>query len=142
MILNKGDFVFCDTSEDLEGSGNFTILNDEQLVAAGYHTIVAKTKIECDSRYLAYLFTSDYWRFQVRSRVYGIKLFSITQSILKTTTLVLPPLDEQLRISSFLDSKIDGFNRIIEILKEKNKNLEEYKKSLIYEYVTGKKEVS
>jgi type I restriction enzyme, S subunit len=141
-ILQKGDFVFCDTSEDLEGSGNFSILNDDQLVVAGYHTIVAKPMIYFDSRYLAYLFTSDYWRIQIRSKVYGIKLYSITQSILKSISLILPPQDDQLRISSFLDSKVNRIERIIEIKKMKINELNNYKKSLIYEYVTGKKEVS
>lgn len=140
--LQKGDFVFCDTSEDLEGSGNFSILNDDQLAVAGYHTIVAKPQIKCDSRYLAYLFTSNYWRFQIRSRVYGIKLFSITQSILNNISLVFPPHSEQLKISSFLDSKVNRINRIIEIKSMKIDELNIYKKSLIYEYVTGKKAVS
>lgn len=141
-ILQKGDFVFCDTSEDLEGSGNFTILNDDQLVVAGYHTIVAKSKINFDSRYLAYLFTSDDWRFQIRSRVYGIKLFSITQAILKNISLILPSYDEQLKISILLDTKVKAIDRTIQIKKAKIDKLAEYKKSLIYEYVTGKKEIS
>jgi type I restriction enzyme S subunit len=140
--LSKGDFVFCDTSEDLEGSGNFTILNSNQTVAAGYHTIVAKPQKVCNSRYLAYLFTSDYWRIQIRSKVYGIKLFSITQTILKSTTIILPPLPEQDHISSYLDEKTKRINRIIQIKNSKIEELNEYKKSIIYEYISGKKEVS
>lgn len=55
--------------------------------------------------------------------------------------LFIIPLDEQKQISEYLDEKV---SKIDEILKSKKNQLEilaEYKKSLIYEYVTGKKEV-
>lgn len=55
--------------------------------------------------------------------------------------LFIIPLDEQKQISEYLDEKV---RKIDELLKSKNNQLEilaEYKKSLIYEYVTGKKEV-
>ncbi len=41
-LLRDGDFVFADTSEDLEGSGNFTHLTSNQPVFAGYHTIIGR----------------------------------------------------------------------------------------------------
>ena len=44
-LLNDGDFVFADTSEDIEGSGNFSYINGQDLVFAGYHTLIAKPKI-------------------------------------------------------------------------------------------------
>lgn len=52
-----------------------------------------------------------------------------------------PSLDEQKRISDYLDEKCDEVDKIINIKKMKIDQLIEYKKSLIYEYVTGKKEV-
>ena len=42
-LLKKGDFVFADTSEDIEGSGNFTYLNSDLSTFAGYHTIIGVT---------------------------------------------------------------------------------------------------
>ncbi|MDL0113955.1 restriction endonuclease subunit S [Campylobacter felis] len=44
-LLTKGDFVFADTSEDIEGSGNFTSIQSYMPVFAGYHTIILKPKI-------------------------------------------------------------------------------------------------
>ncbi|RZL40695.1 MAG: restriction endonuclease subunit S, partial [Pedobacter sp.] len=41
-LINEGDFVFADTSEDLQGSGNFTYLNSKEQVFAGYHTVIAR----------------------------------------------------------------------------------------------------
>lgn len=51
------------------------------------------------------------------------------------------PIEEQVEISSYLDDKV---SRVDEIISQKNKEIStlmEYKKSLVYEYVTGKKEV-
>lgn len=52
-----------------------------------------------------------------------------------------PSLFEQQQIADYLDEKCEKINRIIEIKKSKIEKLQDYKKSLIYEYVTGKKEV-
>ena len=52
-----------------------------------------------------------------------------------------PPLEEQQQIADFLDSKCSEIDAIIADKKRQRGILAEYKKSLIYEYVTGKKEV-
>lgn len=52
-----------------------------------------------------------------------------------------PPLDEQQQIADYLDSKCSEIDAIIADKKRQRGILAEYKKSLIYEYVTGKKEV-
>ncbi len=54
----------------------------------------------------------------------------------------LPPLTEQTRIADFLDSKCSEIDDAIVEKREQLTTLAEYKKSLIYEYVTGKKEVT
>ena len=53
-----------------------------------------------------------------------------------------PSLFEQQQIANYLDNKCKKISKIIEIKKSKIEKLQDYKKSLIYEYVTGKKEVS
>lgn len=52
-----------------------------------------------------------------------------------------PPLEEQQQIADFLDAKCSEIDAIIADKKRQRGILIEYKKSLIYEYVTGKKEV-
>ncbi len=52
-----------------------------------------------------------------------------------------PPYDEQVEIAEYLDKKIPEIDKLISEKEELIKELESYKKSLIYEYVTGKKEV-
>lgn len=139
-LVEKEDFIFADTSEDLNGCGNCVYINENRTLFAGYHTIILKS-LGSNNKYFAYLFNSDLWRSQIRLRVSGIKLFSITQKILKELSVIIPTLEEQQEIVSFLDEKC---NQIDDLINKKEKIIEElevYKKSLIYEYVTGKKEV-
>lgn len=53
----------------------------------------------------------------------------------------LPPIDGQNNIVSYIDNQIARTNEIIADKKSQIETLDGYKKSLIYEYVTGKKEV-
>lgn len=53
----------------------------------------------------------------------------------------LPPIDEQNNIVNYIDEQIARTNEIIADKKSQIETLDGYKKSLIYEYVTGKKEV-
>lgn len=60
---------------------------------------------------------------------------------LKRNQFLLPPLDEQNAIVAYLDSKCSEIDKIIADKNKQLSTIEEYRKSLIYEYVTGKKEV-
>ena len=60
---------------------------------------------------------------------------------MKNILISVPPLDEQQRIADYLDSKCAEIDSIIAEKKQQIETIEEYKKSLIFEYVTGKKEV-
>ena len=59
----------------------------------------------------------------------------------KRQYFILPPLDEQQEIADYLDNKCTEIEQIIADKKSQIETLDGYKKSLIYEYVTGKKEV-
>ncbi|WNK43946.1 restriction endonuclease subunit S [Pantoea agglomerans] len=125
-LLAKGDIVFADTSEDIDGSGNFTQLVSDIVTFAGYHTIIARPFERENSRFYAYLLDCKELRSQVRHAVKGVKVFSITQAILRNLSIWLPSKDEQAQIASFLDhetAKIDNLiekqQQLIELLKEK-----------------------
>ena len=140
-LVEKNDFIFADTSEDLEGAGDFIFIDKDDTIFAGYHTIVLKHKQNKSNKFLAYLFMSYQWKNQIRSRVTGIKVFSISRGILSKASVILPPEEAQHQIADYLDKKCSQIDSLIEIKQQKIEKLQEYKKSLIYEYVTGKKEV-
>jgi type I restriction enzyme, S subunit len=140
-LIQTGDFVFADTSEDVSGAGNFTYLKSNHEIFAGYHTIILRALVDIESRYFAYQFDSIPYRTQIRQSVKGIKVFSITQSILKNTSLWIPPIDEQKQIIKFLDIET---NRIVRFKNSAVKEIEllkEFKTALISEVVTGKLDV-
>lgn len=56
--------------------------------------------------------------------------------------LPIPPLSEQRAIANFLDTKCADIDALIAIKQQKIEELKDYKKSVIYEYVTGKKQVN
>lgn len=137
-MLNKGDFVFADTSEDIEGSGNFTYLNSSTRIFAGYHTVITRLKITAIHRYIAYYFDSLSFRNQIRNKVKGVKVFSITQSILKGTFMLLPNLKEQQQIANYLDKQTAKIDQAIALKTAHIEKLKEYKNVLINDVVTGK----
>ena len=60
---------------------------------------------------------------------------------LENILILIPPIKEQNEIVKFLDEKCNLIDSLILEKERIIKELEEYKKSLIFEYVTGKKEV-
>ncbi len=136
-LLKHGDFIFADTSEDIEGSGNFTYYNSMQIAFAGYHTILNKPKgLDYNSRFLAYMFDSRSFRTQIQQEVTGTKVFSITKSILKDTMVLLPPPEEQKGIVNYLDARISKIDELIKKKKEFIERLNEKRTALISQVVT------
>ncbi|HCE1880388.1 restriction endonuclease subunit S [Vibrio parahaemolyticus] len=135
-LLKKGDIVFADTSEDIDGSGNFTQLVSNEQVFAGYHTIIARPYNRECSRYYAYLLDSKELRTQIRHAVKGVKVFSITQAILRGVNIWLPPLEERTQIANFLDHETAKIDTMIEKQQQLIKLLKEKRQAVISHAVT------
>ena len=73
--------------------------------------------------------------------VSGMGRWRLPAEQLKLFVLPMPPLSEQKQIASYLDTKCSEIDSLIALKQAKIEELKEYKKSVIYEYVTGKKEV-
>ena len=140
-LVHEGDILVADTSEDVAGCGNCAYVDKEMMLFAGYHTIILRSIIGHDNKYLAYLFKTDAWRSQIRTRVSGVKLFSVSKKILNLATVILPPEEERAEIVRFLDEKCDAIDSLIDSKQALLVDLESYKRSLIYEVVTGKRKV-
>ena len=134
-VLPNG-FVFADTSEDLEGCGNNVRNNLACELYGGYHTVVLNPRRGFNSKYLAYLFTTDSWRYQIRRDLVDVKLFSVNQTSLNETYAIIPPEDVQRRIVSHLDNRCAAIDEDVAMRREVIGKLKEYKKSLIARTVT------
>lgn len=67
---------------------------------------------------------------------------SIVASDVMAAFICVPPLTEQHQIADYLDNKCSEIDSLIAIKQQKIEELKDYKKSIIYEYVTGKKEIN
>ena len=71
----------------------------------------------------------------------GSTRIRISLEIARKLNLAVPPLSEQKAIADYLDEKCSEIDATIADKQKQLETLDEYKKSLIFEYVTGKKEV-
>ena len=124
-LVNQGDFIFADTSEDIQGCGNFIYVDGQQTMFAGYHTIILRSLAPKDNKFFAFLFMSDCWRKQIRECVNGVKLFSISQKLIKKTSILIPPEDEKVRIVNYLEEHSATIDNVLEKIRA---SIEEYKK--------------
>lgn len=72
----------------------------------------------------------------------GFIMDGLNTSIIKSATFVSPPIDIQKKVVDYLDSFCSKVDAVISFKESKIQKLQTYKKSLIYECVTGKKRVS
>lgn len=96
---------------------------------------------DIESRYLNYLFDTVYFAEYVLLYAVGATMASINSDILTNSKILVPPITEQRCIADFLDSNCKTLFEIIENKQSQLTTLQQHKKSLIYEYVTGKKRV-
>jgi len=66
---------------------------------------------------------------------------SVRLPMLQNFVVCIPSIEEQQHIATYLDTKCSEIDSLIVLKHAKIEELKEYKKSIIYEYVTGKKEV-
>lgn len=134
--VKKGDYIFADTSEDLEGCGNCIYVNEDIDLYAGYHTTLLKNQSLKHGLYFAYLFTSAPWRSQIRRKVKSVKLFSVSQGILNQSFIIVPPLAEQKAIAAYLDKECEKIGREIKLLERKSDSYRHLRRAIINQAVT------
>ena len=95
-----------------------------------------------NSKFVVYLMLSHYFTSQVALITEDrVKMPKINQNELCNLMVAIPPLEEQQAIASYLDTKCAAIDAAIAKKQALIEKFTEYKKSLIYEVVTGKKEV-
>lgn len=141
--LVEGDVLFTRTSETIEEIG-FSSTCLETIKDAVYSGFLIRFRPTSNKLYKG--FSKYYFRSQIH-RAYFVKQMNIVtraslgQDLLKNLVVLLPTLSEQQQIASYLEEKCSEIDSLITIKQQKIEELKEYKKSVIYEYVTGKKEV-
>ena len=127
LLLKNGDVVFADTAEDYT-VGKATEIGgiDNQKIIAGLHTIPCRPKYRFVQRYLGYYVNSPAYHNQLLPYIQGIKVSSISKSLIKHTTISYPNEEEQLKIINlltFIDNKLLTQSKIISDLEFQKKGL-------------------
>lgn len=94
-----------------------------------------------DSKYLKYNLDADFNQEYLKQLMTGSALKRVSVEKNANLYIVLSSINEQKEIVNYLDKKCKNINDLIKNKQEQIEKMEQYKKSLIYEYVTGKKRV-
>ena len=141
QLLAPGDFAM--NHMDLL-TGWVDISKYSGVTSPDYRVFVLDDAEKNDSSYYLYLMQMCYFNrifYGLGQGVSGMGRWRLQADKFLNFPVVVPPVDEQKEIASYLNEKC----RCIEVMIAKKQQylteIENYKKSLIYEYVTGKKEV-
>ncbi|MBQ4635053.1 MAG: restriction endonuclease subunit S [Akkermansia sp.] len=142
--LEKGDFLFVrvNGSKSLVGKSAIFDGSDED-VAYNDHIIRVRLETNYSRAYFKWFLLSTPGKTEIDMRTStSAGQFTISGQELRNIRLCVPSEEEQQEIATYLDTKCAEIDRIIEKKEQLIEELGSYKKSLIYEYVTGKKEVT
>lgn len=141
--VKYGDVFFTRTSETIEeiGFASTCLKSIDNSVFAGFLIRFRPTSNDLIPEFSKFYFRSNIHRKFFVKEMNLVTRASLSQNLLGRLPVLLPPLCEQQMIAKNLEKKCSEIDGAIEEKKEQLDTLEQYKKSLIYEYVTGKKEV-
>lgn len=135
LLCNKDDVIFGKLRPYLAKT---MLINENSVCSSEFAVMKGNGLIP---RFLNYLARSDHFISVVNAGAYGTKMPRANIDQIGNLYFPAPLVSEQEMVSSFLDTKCSEIDSLI---KSKEKLIEEltaYRKSLIYEYITGKKEV-
>ena len=92
-----------------------------------------------DIRYLKYLMLTPNFIEEVNSSTYGTKMPRASWDFISSMYVPNVPIDEQIQISDYLDRVCNIIDSIVDSVKYSIIQIQQYKQSLVYEYVTGKR---
>ncbi len=143
--LKKGDILFTRTSETIEEVGYSAVCLKDYDNSAFSGFVIRFRSIdiyELNPNFYKYYFKSRRHREFFSNNLNLVTRASLSQNLLGNIRVVVPSAKIQENVANKLDNKFSKINKVIEYRKQIIEKLEEYKKSLIYECVTGKKEVN
>lgn len=155
--IESGSGRYIDTISEIEGMANRFCKNNvlfgklrpylskvylaEKDGICSPEFIVYDTKSN-NSRFIHKLLLSQPFIDVVNSSTYGAKMPRANGEFINNIYVQIPPLSEQQSIADYLDQRCSEIDELISIKQQKIEKLKEYKKSLIFECVTGKRKVS
>lgn len=138
-FVRVGDFV---VNKMKAWQGSVAVSQYEGIVSPAYF-VYEFIDESFDKKYFHYLLRNKSYTIEFMRLSGGIRVgqWDLPAEAFENTLVLIPPIEEQQQIADYLDKKCSEIDAVISDKQSQIETLESYKKSLIYEYVTGKKEV-
>lgn len=137
--LRPGDIILVKDGAGLGKCARIDTLPFEATANGSLAVITTGDSLEY--RYLYYYFVGDVFQQFIDRLKNGMGVPHLPQGYLRKIQVPIPPLHEQKAICDYLDERCAVVNVLIAEKQKSIETMRQYKKSLIYEYVTGKKRV-
>lgn len=134
----KGDVLLV---KDGATTGRIGMVTSEKPCVVLSSVAILRAPDNMDARYLRYLMESDFVQAQIQASMAGSAMPRTVLSKIINYWGIICPKEEQKEICDFLDRKCGYIETVIETKQVQQSTIQQHKKSLIYEYVTGKKRV-
>lgn len=141
--VQSGDIFFTRTSETIDEIGISSVCKKTILYATFSGFLIRLRLINniVSPDWAKYYFRGNHLRVYFVKEMNLVTRASLSQELLKSLPVLIPSQEEQNKIIKYLDEKCNTIDSIILKKQALIDKLTEYKKNLIYEVVTGKKEV-
>ena len=139
-MLTKGDLLFARSGATV--GKTFLYREDYAACFAGYLIKARCNKNKLVPNFVFYYTLSNVYQNWKNSIFIQSTIQNIGADKYSVMPIIVPPLSEQQAIADYLDQRCSEIDELISIKQQKIEKLKEYKKSLIFECVTGKRKVS
>ena len=135
--LKKGDLIFTPSSETIEDIGISALVMEDLLNTAYSYHVLRFVFDECvDEKYKKYLCNNHLTRAYFSKCATGTIRKTLNRNDMKNAYVILPPIEEQERIASFIDEKVAVIDTIISKTKASIEEYKKYKNAVIAETIT------
>lgn len=139
IMVYEGDVLMVKTGSSY---GKCSFVDSLPMESTINPQIVVFKKHKDNAKYIAYYFQTPMALAFIKTSVVGGTIPTIAQEKIMNYYFAFPPREEQNAIVDYLDTKCAEIDALISLKQSKIEALKEYKKSTIYEYITGKKELN
>ena len=137
--VKKGDFLFVRSGATI---GKFGVFDNDSIAVFASYLIRFRFSNEICSSFLKYVFLSSYFKEALISNFHGGANINIHAENIKEQYIVYPVIQsEQKKIAKYLDEHVSKIDETVRKIQRRIYLLEDYKKSLINNTVTGKIDV-
>lgn len=138
QVVYPGQMIFCLFDID-ETPRTVGLCQNNGMITGAYDVFDVKETV-CDARFALYWYLVVDEGKHLRPYYRSLRK-TLTSTMFKHVKMPLPPLDEQHRIADYLDERCAAIDSVIETRTKQLERLEDYRRALVFAYVTGKKEV-